>query len=1137
MVAALSRGEKGAKEIAAGRIILGRRMKTPNPEHLTAHLRALALAGHPAGGLADAELVRRYVESRDEAAFEVLVWRHGPMVWGVCRGVCRHHQDAEDAFQAAFLALSRRADSAGPRRAVAAWLHRVALHAALKVKQRRRPGDLPDDGPATHDPDPAGAELALAVAEEVERLPDHYRVVFVLSCLEGRTNAEVARELGCPVGTIDSRLHAARRRLRDRLARRGFAPAALPLAVPEVPAAVTAGAVALGTTIAISPGIDRLATELERTMLEGTRVLTTAGLVSLGLAAVAVWAFATAVVPPDGPPPVAPPAERADPPGLAARIGSPEFRHPDDVTMLGTSADGKRLYTAEPAPLNDDDAHLYVWDTGTGRLKGKHALGGAGRSIAAIGFGPDGVRVVERGPAWEHRLRVVDPDTGKTVRTGDAWAKPFDAGEAIGSRLHWHAFSADAAWMVRSTGSGYRLLDTATGKETHIDLGQPGRSASETGGGYGFTPDGRRFYTQDERRVRLHELPGGKSLGAVPGAGDEQCPAGFTPDGKHLLLWVRHEAAWSLDVCDIATMDRRTLLEKRPLPGRIHFASDGTRFAVVPSPLGSRHAAGDWEVRDFATGKELGRVPADGYWEAVFSPDGATLFTRPGPNRVVPWDVATGRPTAAAPAVVGTVERFRFIADGKLVGLAGGFVYTWDAATAKELGRERLPLPIDRYGAVTFNPAGDQLHFIGLGDKLVAWDFRGGVVRESPHNMNRPPNERVEHWFTPDGSRHVEHRGQLLILRDPATGKETARLPLPPEWERQDGVCGLALSADGRRVAIGGDTTHARPDATGKQPPPRVGVLAVDGPEDPVTAETAGRVSAIALSPDGRFLVATHREKPAPELGVWVAATGRRVATVALGKDEARVNAARFAPDGRSVAVSVGDHGVVLVETATWRVRATVTPRTRAANIYFGIDRNRDVVAWSPDSRRLATATLDGGLHLWQVRRLGNATDLAQAWTTVTEGDAEAAFGAIRSLAESPRQALPLLAAKVAPVTRPTDAWLAALIAALDDDAFAERERATADLATLGPLAEPALREALARTKSAEVKLRLDGLLDRLAGAELTTDQVVGLRAVEIAEWTGTPEAVSLLKRWASGVAAAPLTVAARAALDRLVRR
>ena len=110
---------------------------------LAAHIRRLAAPECEA--LTDAELVGRYAESRDAAAFEVLVWLHAPMVWAACRRVLRHQHDAEDAFQATFLALARAAASIGTRPAVAGWLHRVATNAALKLKAGRRTAGLACD--------------------------------------------------------------------------------------------------------------------------------------------------------------------------------------------------------------------------------------------------------------------------------------------------------------------------------------------------------------------------------------------------------------------------------------------------------------------------------------------------------------------------------------------------------------------------------------------------------------------------------------------------------------------------------------------------------------------------------------------------------------------------------------------------------------------------------------------------------------------------------------------------------------------------------------------------------------------------------------------------------------------------------
>src|SRR5262249_1511033 len=153
-----------------------------------------------------------------------------------------------DAFQATFLALARAAPSAGKRGAVGAWLHRVATNAALKLRARRPGVELTADVPAPERPGPEAGGFAGAVHAELNRLPEGTRAGFVLCCLEGMTRAEAARELGCPAGTVDSRLHAARVRLRERLMRRGFAPAILAgLAAVVLPArTILAATVAAG---------------------------------------------------------------------------------------------------------------------------------------------------------------------------------------------------------------------------------------------------------------------------------------------------------------------------------------------------------------------------------------------------------------------------------------------------------------------------------------------------------------------------------------------------------------------------------------------------------------------------------------------------------------------------------------------------------------------------------------------------------------------------------------------------------------------------------------------------------------------------------------------------------------------------
>ena len=170
----------------------------------------------------DGELLGRFVESRDEKALAALVERHGPMVWGVCRRLLSHH-DAEDAFQATFIVLVRKAASVKPREMVGNWLYGVARQAALQAKTAARRREIQvAQMPDVEAPQDQWAEVRPILDEELSRLPEHYRAVIVLSDLEGRTRRDVSIHLGCPEGTVASRLARARAMLAKRLIQRGI---------------------------------------------------------------------------------------------------------------------------------------------------------------------------------------------------------------------------------------------------------------------------------------------------------------------------------------------------------------------------------------------------------------------------------------------------------------------------------------------------------------------------------------------------------------------------------------------------------------------------------------------------------------------------------------------------------------------------------------------------------------------------------------------------------------------------------------------------------------------------------------------------------------------------------------------------
>jgi RNA polymerase sigma factor (sigma-70 family) len=188
-------------------------------------IRRLA-GGKEAAPTDDTELLRRFLSHRDQAAFESLLNRHGPMVFGVCKRVLYDLQDAEDAFQATFLVLMRKAHSLGRPERLANWLYGVAYRTALKARSARTRRHMHEraamkTASVTPPSAPVWNDIRPILDDELNRLPEKYRLPVVLCYLEGQTFSEAARRLGWPAGTVSGRLARAREILQRRLTRRG----------------------------------------------------------------------------------------------------------------------------------------------------------------------------------------------------------------------------------------------------------------------------------------------------------------------------------------------------------------------------------------------------------------------------------------------------------------------------------------------------------------------------------------------------------------------------------------------------------------------------------------------------------------------------------------------------------------------------------------------------------------------------------------------------------------------------------------------------------------------------------------------------------------------------------------------------
>jgi RNA polymerase sigma factor (sigma-70 family) len=202
--------------------------------------------------VSDRDLLRRYRESRKGEAFALLLQRHGPMVVALARRVVRDAQAAEDVFQAAFLTLARKAQTIRRPEALAAWLHGVTYRLALRarhsrLRRRQEEGHARTPAPPTPLDELTAAELLAVLDEELQTLPENYRGPVLLCSLEGLSQEEAARRLGCTAAAVKGRLERGRARLRLRLQKRGLA----------LPAVLAGSLLVSGATAAVPPVLAR----------------------------------------------------------------------------------------------------------------------------------------------------------------------------------------------------------------------------------------------------------------------------------------------------------------------------------------------------------------------------------------------------------------------------------------------------------------------------------------------------------------------------------------------------------------------------------------------------------------------------------------------------------------------------------------------------------------------------------------------------------------------------------------------------------------------------------------------------------------------------------------------------------------
>jgi dipeptidyl aminopeptidase/acylaminoacyl peptidase len=457
------------------------------------------------------------------------------------------------------------------------------------------------------------------------------------------------------------------------------------------------------------------------------------------------------------------------------------------------------------------------------------------------------------------------------------------------------------------------------------------------------------------------------------------------------------------------------------------------------------------------------------------------------------------------------VNALTFSPDGKTVASSGSdrVLHLWDIVTGKEL-RTISGEGIQPW-SLAFSPDGKWLADVCADMSIGLWEAASGKTLHTmkghqaiPWSVAFSPTGKVLASGSEDGT---------VRLWDPATGKEVRRLGVP-----QDGVWPVAFSPNGKTLAVGygGGAIRLWDVGTGKE------VRRLDA--------HGGGVWPLVFSPDGKTLASSTWQ--GTTIRLWNVATGkvRRHIEVSPGIGWNL----SFSPDGRTLASGGTDRIVYLWEVATGKERAR----------FAGHKAKVQALTFAPDGKAVASSGADGTIILWDVPELPAKVilaekDLESLWRDLHGPDGIKAYRAIWKLTTSPSLTVPFLQPRLRPkpVALPDLKRLARLIGDLDHRKFAVRRRAALELEKLGRLAEQALRQALRKAQSLEVRMRLTKLLAKIEKLGLSAEQLQALRGLEVLEKLGTSQARKVLVALARQHTDPWLRQEARATLERYHRQ
>ncbi|HEY7425530.1 MAG TPA: WD40 repeat domain-containing protein [Gemmataceae bacterium] len=756
------------------------------------------------------------------------------------------------------------------------------------------------------------------------------------------------------------------------------------------------------------------------------------------------------------------------PEGAVARLGSLRLRHESFICAADFSPDSRTLAVVDGSGL------VTFWDPVTARRVRRMTVS-LPYQARSLRFCADGksLILVSAGGA----VRVVDAVSGATQRS-------FDPPQPNSYFSLPVARDGKVAVAVHLTGS-LLVWDLVNGKRLREFKNRTAANL-RSGDKIALTPDATHaVLPRQDGSLRLVDLMSGEEVLTfeMPRKQSDppqtECPTvAISPNGRYLAYGGRFYAT---TLCDLKTGKRLREFAARPNHMDGLAFTPNSRFLAVS-------AFGDVRIFGTASGKEVRtfRKPRDAGDTLVFSPDGRMLGLMSN-SCILLWDLVADRPLHAPVGHLHPIASLAFFPDGKrLVSSAYHEMIVWDITTARPVARRQsglIPQSLSVIGdgeAVQFNEF----------QSVHRWDL--GTGREEQQSFFQPPSGSKRYILSANGRRMAAvtlGRSPQVHFLDTKAARRAVSFALPDQgWVSQ-----LLLSPDGRRLLLGTSDGSSRllDGATGEL----VRDLTPSPPGCPASAAFAGDGRSIALFDEGRLSI---RE---------IAGGGTRLQIPATGKLSGLI----YSPDGRFLAFSSSngsDVSTLVFSTATGK----------QLGCWQGKQGTAPALAFSPDSRLLATGGMDGTILLWKIPEndglpaMLSMEEAATLWQELTGDDTARANRALAGLAAAPAQAVPLIKQRFRTTwTKPDAKRLARLIADLDSDTFKVRERATRELSEAGSDAADALRQALANNPSTEAKRRLEDLINRLSKGG-NPERLRSLRAIEVLERIGTPEAIDVLR-------------------------